>query len=583
MINNSNNKVKNNYDTNNSEIFRQGKPNNENQNNSFQDELAKFNSSNSLEETKSIEKKNDVSYNEENNNNIFNLSSIKNENENNNINSVQNDFNSEFSTSFNINTELNFPQIIFLLFHKFTYCQKCKSYLIINLTSNYNYIDIECECSLIKNITLEKFKEEYCTDDFLGGVNECKKHKKEYKKYCTDCRENLCEECEKEETKSEKGKRTVHETHTLNQADLEFVKENKPKIKKMIEGNKNLDIFCLINNYLDSFDDHPSYYKFIAIKNIVSFIEKYPQLPKNFYDKNIKLEEEKMIKIHTLDELEKEINKEVPIYEIDIKNKNVDKTLSLDIFENKEFKKLETLILNRFKINSIKSLLKCKFPNLKILDLEKNEITNECIDIFKKIDLPKIEFISVFENKITSIRILEVMTKFKSLVTLFVGRNMFDEDEINTYNKPIKLPEKLIELGLTENFKKGTIKFLKKIYMRNVQILYLSGNSFNSLDILRNCDILYLKEIWLTNTISNIEEITHLNNKGSIEIINISGNKFGDNNIKKLINYIESFPKLKKLILRHNGIEQKTIDFIRNEINNKPIFKNRQLKIEYVF
>ena len=236
MINNSNNIVKFISDGNKSAKLTQGKPINENQNNSLQNKLeALYNSSDSKEETKSTKIKNNVSNNEENSSDILGLSSIKNENENNNINSELYELSLDSNINKNTKSNMNLSFYFFIFINQFIYCQKCKSYFIINFTSNYNYIDIKCECILKKNITLDKFIKEYCKDDLLGGINECKKHKKEYIKYCTDCRENLCEDCEKEETKSEKFKGRVHGNHTLKQADYKLFKKIRKKLKKLLE------------------------------------------------------------------------------------------------------------------------------------------------------------------------------------------------------------------------------------------------------------------------------------------------------------------------------------------------------------
>jgi hypothetical protein len=165
-VNNSNNIVKIFYDGNNSAVFTQGKPNNENQNNSFQNKLeALYNSSDSKEETKSTKIKNNVSNNESNNEEnssiILGLSSIKNENENNNINSELYELSLDSNINKNTKSNMNLSFYFFISINHFIYCQKCKSYIIIDFTSNYNYIDIKCECILIKNITLDKFIKKY--------------------------------------------------------------------------------------------------------------------------------------------------------------------------------------------------------------------------------------------------------------------------------------------------------------------------------------------------------------------------------------------------------------------------------------
>ena len=587
MINYSNNIVKIIIDKNNSAIFTQGKPNNENQHNSLQKKLeANYSkSSDSMEETKATKIKNNVSNNEENSSDNLGLLSIKNENENNNINSEQ----FELSLDLNINTKsnMNLGFYFFIFINQFIYCQKCKSYIIINFTSNYNYIDISCECILIKNIILDKFIKEYCKDDFLGGINECKKHKKEYIKYCTDCRENLCEDCEKEETKSEKFKGRVHGNHSLKQADYKLFKKNKKKIEEIIEENQNLDIFRIIETYLINFENNPTYYTSIAIKNIVSFIEKYPKLPLNFYDEDIILGEEKMIKIHTLDELNEQIDSE-SIYSIDIDNKNSDICWNLDFFNDKEFPKLEILNLNGLKINSLEPLCHKVFPNLKLFHLDRNEINNESIDVFNKLKMPKIESISLYENKITSIKIFSVMKKFETLTKLYLGYNKFSADEIdeyikkNKYGQKIELPPNLILLGLSGNFTKKTNKFIKNINLEKVQILYIYNNELNSLKIFEDIHFTNLKQIWLNNTIiSNIEELTNLKRNKNIEVINLTGSYFPKIKNKRFIKSIESFPKLQKLILARCGISTKKICHFKRRINRRRVDKNNKLEIIY--
>ena len=591
MINNSNNIVKFISDGNNSAIYIQGKPNNENQHNSLKNKLEAYysKSDDSMEETKATKIKNNVSNNEENSSDILGLSSIKNENENNNINLEQSELilDSNINININIKSNMNLGFYFFIFMNQFMYCQKCKSYFIINFTSNYNYIDISCECILIKNITLYKFIKEYCEEDFLSGINECKKHKKEYIKYCTDCRENLCEECEKEETKSEKFKGRVHGNHTLKQADNKFFKKNKKKIKEIIEKNQNLDIFLLIKIYLSNFEKHPTYYSSIAVNNIVCFIEKYPKLPLNFYDKDIKLEEEKMIKIHTLDELNEQIDSE-SIYSIDIDNKNSDICWNLDFFKDKEFPKLEKLNLNGLKINSLAPLCHKVFPNLKLFHLDRNVITNESIDVFNKLKMPKIESISLYENKITSIKIFSVMKKFQTLTKLYLGYNKFSADEIeeyikkNKYGQKIELPPNLILLGLSGNFTKKTNKFIININLEKVQILYIYNNELNSLKIFEDIHFTNLKQIWLNNTIiSNIEELTNLKRNKNIEVINLTGSYFPKIKNKRFIKSIESFPKLQKLILARCGISTKKICHFKRRINRRRVDKNNKLEIIY--
>jgi hypothetical protein len=100
-----------------------------------------------------------------------------------------------------------------------------------------------------------------------------------------------------------------------------------------------------------------------------------------------------LIKINSIKELKEKIDSSNEIYKIIIEEeKNVDILVNLDMFKSKGFNKLEIL-----QFNNIKNLKDIKG--------------------FKKLDLPKIKFISFFDNKITNPEIFEVITKFVILET----------------------------------------------------------------------------------------------------------------------------------------------------------------------
>ena len=563
-----------------SEIFKQGKPYIENESNSFQKIFDKSDNkkSNSLEETK-IESKNSGNYLDNNtiklgeDIDINNISAISTnaETKDDNINIKHHKLNITKKKE-NLISESELNHILCLFFVNFIYCPKCKLDLIISLTCNFNYVNIECKCSLIRNISIDKFNKIYFKDEKTIPLNQCEKHKKKYVAFCSDCHINLCQECKDEIIDNVK----THATHTKINADCDITKEEKLKLEKIIKGNQDLKIFQMIKDYYYSFIRYPSYHKYKTIKNIISFIEKYPKFPKDFFSKNIELKEEKLIKIHTLEELNAINNEYESIYSIDIDNKNPDIIMNLNFFSGKKFTKLEILNLNGLKINSIKPLLKAEFPNLKLMHFDRNEITDDCIDIFKDMNLPKIESVSLFENKITSIKIFEALKKFETLIKLYLGKNKFSLDKIDEYFKEkkdeekIQLPANLIELGLSCNFTKITSKFIKKIGLEKVQNLYIYKNKLNSLKIFRDIYFTNLKKIWLNKTIiSDIKQLKNLKNKKNIEIINLTGNKFRKNKNIEFIASLESFPKLKKLILLRCGLPKKRIVHIMKRINRR--------------
>ena len=227
-------------------------------------------------------------------------------------------------------------------------------------------------------------------------------------------------------------------------------------------------------------------------------------------------------------------------------------------------------------------LLNKELSNLIMLLFERNNLNNDCIDIFDNLVLPNIECISLYENKITSIRIFYVMKKFKNLTKLYLGHNKFSADEINKFNKEnknvqiIEFPPKLILLGLSGNFNKETNCFIKKLNLENIQVLYLYDNELNSLKILENIYFKNLKKIWLNgNNLKDIIEIDYLKGKENIELINLIRNKLNDDNIKKFINQKNNFPKLTKFNLSRCGISKKTSNFIQDEINKNLGNKNK--------
>ena len=60
-----------------------------------------------------------------------------------------------------------------------------------------------------------------------------------------------------------------------------------------------------------------------------------------------------------------------------------------------------------------------------------------------------------------------------------------------------------------------------------------------------------------------------MKNKKNIEIINLTGNKFRKNKNIEFIASLESFPKLKKLILLRCGLPKKRIVHIMKRINRR--------------
>ena len=56
----------------------------------------------------------------------------------------------------------------------------------------------------------------------------------------------------------------------------------------------------------------------------------------------------------------------------------------------------------------------------------RSNLTDSCIGVIKKLNLPKIKFISLFDNKIASPEIFSSIQNFHSLQIFFIGDNPID-------------------------------------------------------------------------------------------------------------------------------------------------------------
>ena len=148
--------------------------------------------------------------------------------------------------------------------------------------------------------------------------------------------------------------------------------------------------------------------------------------------------------------LKKNFEKQIleKIYKIEI-NKGLLKDLS--IFSGKKLDNLKFLSIIGTQLEDFSALTTCSFKNLTNLGFQGNCLNNNCISIFEKLELPKIENIYLSNNTITSLKILAIMKKFENLKLLYIGGNKFDKDEINEIRKKkIKytFPPKFEEFGI---------------------------------------------------------------------------------------------------------------------------------------
>ena len=247
-----------------------------------------------------------------------------------------------------------------------------------------------------------------------------------------------------------------------------------------------------------------------------------------------------------------------------------EKLKSISIFNDYELSSLKNLELKGNYIKDITPLLNSSLHLLEYLDLEDNEIDNKCIDVLKNVKMDFLFHLNLFKNKITTIKIFEISENLKSLELLYLGYNYFSEDEIKKNYKKYLLPSRLNELGLTTNFKKESIYFIRYLNLedlKNLKLLYLNNNCLTSLKCIRTFYFLQLEEFWATeNLLTDIKEIGNIKNKKTIKKICLSGNKISviDDKFLKLLN---KFTNLITINLKNNPISKndKMLQKIRNK------------------
>ena len=484
------------------------------------------------------------------------------------------------------------------------FCNHCKKPYYIIFTDNLD-LSFDCDCSLLKNLTIEEYKNEYIKfnkenlyqkskynsldKDKNKYLLHCKIHPKEHQLeyYCTDCKYDLCKECLQEYCRLDSDKNKIfklHENHTKIKLDdiipkIENIKnsieilnqdldKNNYKIYNKEKKKKIKDIFSIIITIILFYKEYKCYNFYRSIENAEIFLEK---IKNNF---NFGKHEGCLhsIKITSLEDLDK-INNFEDILTINIMHSQI--PIDLSIFKVNQFEHLEELILINNKINDITPLFSCKFPVLKKFNLGNNKIGNELIELFKKVKFPEIIYISFYNNNITSLEIFDIICEFKNLQYFYVGENKFD---FNANSKSFyKFPEKIKEFGLTGNFDGENVEFVEKLGINNLETFYFSRNKLKNLNNLNKITFNKLSSFWaITNEITDIKEIMNINERNDLKIINLKENKI--NNFHELFEIINYFPKLELLNVSKNNIKKEELEEMKKRIKEK---YNRDLDIKF--
>lgn len=469
-------------------------------------------------------------------------------------------------------------QLADLLFLSSVYilCENCKDNYYLKF-QNLRYINIECECKLIINCLISDFIKDYCSKK--PNNYGCEWHGWERTdKYCLDCKINICKKClaEKSQFYNDTGLHTKHETHTL--INLLDVKKEIEEINKYIEEklDDNDNIKNIMGNYVKDYENFPSYNGYKTIKKFLKVLPlKEPSC--GFLKKEV------LHIINSLPKLKEKIKESDLLCKININEEKTNEMMDdLSLFEGKKFCNLKRLIMNNISLKNISGMANCSFPNLKLIEIESNELTNDCIKVFNKLDLPKIHYISLFDNKITSTEIFGIAEKYKTLKVFFIGKNQFDDTIVKNDKTTYEFPN-IETLGITNNFSKETNNFIfTNLNLENIKILYIYGNYFSSFEKFEKIKFKRLEKFWFRGMthkgfITDIKEIMYFQGKENIKNICLKENKI--NNIEELVNIIPSFPKLEFLNIEDNEIDHCLIEKILSEIHKIKGFEN--FKIQY--
>ena len=476
-------------------------------------------------------------------------------------------------------------------------CKNCCNFPLI-LFNKINKMDLRCNCKSIKDMEYDYFIENYIVKDNLKNISKkilidnycfCEIHLKPYSYFCESCSNslnkisglNLCEDCLRE--------KNIHSKHEVYFSDYkmndniskiaEFIKDKNTNLKTSFSEdssneylNEKITNFLLIlKMILICSKKYFCYNIYKTINSTKIFLDSIKNIPNNTYEQNtgriiISRGEEQSVNIKEKKEL---INLKDNQYHNKIKLIELMKInlFDISILKNSELINLEILSLINNNIVNIDPIKTMKAVNLKELNLSSNLIPDKYIYVFKEMNFPKLNFVSLARNFLHNFDIFNSFKKCKNLTKIYLGTNKLEKKEIkNIDNINYELPN-LEVIGLTLGvFSDITINLISYFNFKKLQKLYISGNNLSSLDFVKKLNCKNLKIFWaFSNNFSNfwpLTELTELND------INLSNNFISD--ISSLFDFFQKLKNLSKFDLSNNRIE-------KNDKNSEIIKKIKDL------
>lgn len=449
---------------------------------------------------------------------------------------------------------------------KYFICDYC--YASPKFSFNGNKLHVKCNCKKLDELLISDFIQKYTTRE-KNVIEEnlcCKMHKKKYKYYCKYCRVNLCKDCLLDNEHKNHYPEDILDDSIQNKIKKidELIKEKRKKVS--LGDTENRKILNIILTLIRHYNEYPCHNLHKSICKFLDYLEKL-EIPK------IK----KQIKITSKEELlENNISKISQfITSIKIKGENF---FDLEILSKLNLNNLKKLSLIGNNITNIEPLLKINFEKLEYLDLENNKIDDKNFKDFDKMKFKNIRYINLYENKIKSPKIFETVKNFKTLKSFFIGKNLFDEKEINKNAHKTYDLSHIKKIGLTGNFTDKTIHFISNLKLDRIKEMYISRNNLSSLDCLKNINCKELTYFWaITNNLTDYNEVLKLKHKERIKEIVLKENKISK--IDDLSDFIKQFPNLELFNISNNLIN---LDIKKNQEIIKDI-KNKYKKCKFYF